>query len=86
MQTSDFAQLYCAVLLFITISHVIWLELVDLFLTIILSSDIIQKLIYGIKGILLILSVLELCVCTATVVFSCKAKAFGTKMVRFPEG
>lgn len=42
----------------------------------------LQELISGIKGILLILSVLEVCVCTTTVVFSCKANlhASGTKM------
>ncbi|KAG7335944.1 hypothetical protein KOW79_000637 [Hemibagrus wyckioides] len=40
----------------------------------------LQELIHGIKGILLILCVLELCVCTTTIVFSCKAKAFGNKM------
>ncbi|KAF5907763.1 membrane-spanning 4-domains subfamily A member 4A-like, partial [Clarias magur] len=42
----------------------------------------LQVLINGINGILLVLSVLEVCVCMTTVVFSCKAsiQASGTKL------
>ncbi|XP_053350410.1 membrane-spanning 4-domains subfamily A member 4D [Clarias gariepinus] len=42
----------------------------------------LQVLINGINGILLVLSVLEVCVCMTTIVFSCKAniQASGTKL------
>ncbi|KAB5586918.1 hypothetical protein PHYPO_G00007050 [Pangasianodon hypophthalmus] len=45
-------------------------------------AESLQNLISGIKGILLVLSVLEVCVCMTTIVFSCKSsvQASGTKM------
>lgn len=84
---SDFAQYDCSGLLSTIIpSYVILHRLLHLYMSFLLFPNILQSLLYGIKGLLLNLAVLELCVCMATVVFSCKANASGTKMVRLPEG
>ncbi|TSK34761.1 Nucleoside diphosphate-linked moiety X motif 17 [Bagarius yarrelli] len=46
------------------------------------TADNVKALLYGIKGMLLVWSVLEVCVCTTTVIFSCKAnvQASSSKM------
>ncbi|XP_060726331.1 membrane-spanning 4-domains subfamily A member 15 [Tachysurus vachellii] len=48
----------------------------------------LKDIISGINGILLILSMLEVCVCTTTIVFACKAniQASGTKMEEVVQG